>query len=113
MRRMDAVVGIVVLALVAVSANAANYESSGWETFPIGDTGSGVYAVDSPKPDDWTEPILGNYSLITEIVTGATDPVYSGEKSLKLTDGGEAGTPEAFVGLMKGRNFGKLLMKVE
>ena len=41
--------------------------------------------------------ILGSYKAIEATNVTAPDPVYAGLRSLKLVDGGETGTPEAFV----------------
>ena len=86
------------LMLVTANANAANVETSGWETFPVNDTGAAVYAVDAPKPTDYTEPLLGKYGNINELVVSS--PVHSGNVSLQLTDMSSTGpsTPQAYIG---------------
>ncbi len=94
------VTAALVLAVSTSMANALNVESSGWETFPVGDTGAGIYSIDSPKPIDNTEPLLGKYSDISEMVDDTV--AHSGNVSLKLTDGGASGTPQGYVGWVTG-----------
>jgi len=94
---------VVVLAASAGLAHGANIEASGWETFPVGDTGAGIYATDAPQPTDCTEPLLGKYGDIDEIVVD--DIVHSGSRALKLTDQ-DTGTPQAYVGWITGLQTG-------
>ncbi len=50
------------------------------------------------------ETILGSYSSIT--ATNDDEHVYSGSYSLKLVDGGESGTPQAYVAWITGLSDG-------
>ncbi len=94
----------LVLAASAGMAYGLNIETSGWETFDVGDTGAAIYEIDNPKPFDNTEPLLGKYSDISEVVVD--DIVHSGSRALKLTDGGASGTPQGYVGWVTGLQNG-------
>lgn len=54
-----------------------------------------------------TETILGSYGDV--IATIATDPVHGGAQSLKLEDNQESGTPQAFVGWVRGLTDGDMI----
>jgi hypothetical protein len=76
---MKALMTISLVALLATSASAVQIVDYGWE-----DGGT----------------ILGSYKDIT--ATNVSDQVYSGNNSLFLVDGGESGTPEAYVAHVTG-----------
>ena len=105
---MMRVFGLAVLAVlvVGVSSATATIESSGWDDFPAGDTGVGVYAVDAPKPTDYTEPLLGKYGNVNEMVDNTI--YHSAPNSLKLVDMSATGpsTPQAYIGWVEGLNVG-------
>ncbi len=83
MRKIASFVGIV--ALLAAPAYAVQVVEYGWE-----DGGT----------------ILGSYSDIDAYNVGAPDPVYAGERSLKLVDQAESGTPQAYVAWITGLTDG-------
>jgi hypothetical protein len=56
--------------------------------------------------EDPTHTILGSYKDITATNVTAPDPVYAGSRSLKLVDGADSGTPQAYVGWVTGLNDG-------
>ncbi len=62
-----------------------------------------VYSVSYGWEDNPDPAILGNYQPITATVVN--DPVYEGDLSLQLVDGGE-GTPQAYVAWIEGLNDG-------
>ncbi len=90
MRKIASFVGIV--ALLAAPAYAVQVVEYGWED---GDTA-------------W-RTILGSYLDIDASIVGAPDPVYAGEKSLKLIDQTESGTPQAFVYWVTGLEVGDVV----
>jgi hypothetical protein len=53
--------------------------------------------------------ILGSYLAIEATNVTAPDPVYAGLRSLKLVDGAETGTPEAFVAYVTGLSTGDVV----
>ena len=106
MRKFVLLAMLAVLAGGVSTASAANTESTGWEMFPLNDTGAAVYGVDVPKPFDYTEPLLGKYGNINELVDNTF--VRTGNVSLMLTDMSSTGpsTPQAYVGWVENLQVG-------
>ena len=82
MRKVLGTLALVGLCTLAANAGTVNY---GWE-----DGGT----------------ILGQYGDIDSYNVGAPDPVYDGDRSLKLVDQAASGTPQAFVGWVTGLQNG-------
>lgn len=103
---MRTLIGLAAISLFVSGAMAANIEFSSWESFPVGDTGVGCYGVDVPLPDDLTEPLLGKYGNVDEMVDDAF--AHSGEVSLKLIDMSSSGpsTPQAYIGWVENLQAG-------
>jgi hypothetical protein len=90
MRKLMSVMAITVLCCFAVSANADTY---GWED-GIG-TVLGLYGAGDP-------PIIATN-------VGAPDPVYAGDRSLRLEDNSPSGTPQAYLAWIVGLTDGDIV----
>lgn len=83
MRRLISVLAVASICCFATSANADSY---GWED-GVG-TVLGLYGSGDPP------------MIATNV--GAPDPVYAGDRSLRLEDNSPSGTPQAYVAWIRG-----------